>query len=173
LTLDRTTVKAFSGRKDFLLVEPQKKRSLLPLSPRRTQFRLRPLLFPSVWPSPDVLPPPRRPFQRKSTVCGLNSWRPTLSPSLGGPLYLNPQPVSFLAALAPSDLLPRRSASASLSARKICHSNFSRSKANSKILPLTPPCLTVPRSKKDLLPMAPKRWIPPSIWGNSWFSKRR
>jgi hypothetical protein len=41
------------------------------LSPRRTQVRLIPLLFPCVWPSPEVLPPPRRPLQRKSTVCGL------------------------------------------------------------------------------------------------------
>jgi hypothetical protein len=32
---------------------------------------------------------------------------PTLSPNLGGPLYLNPQPVSFLAALALPGLLPR------------------------------------------------------------------
>jgi hypothetical protein len=32
---------------------------------------------------------------------------PTLSPSLGGPPYLNPQPVSFLAALALPGLLPR------------------------------------------------------------------
>ena len=32
---------------------------------------------------------------------------PALSPSLGGPLYLNPQPVSFLAALALPCLLPR------------------------------------------------------------------
>jgi len=32
---------------------------------------------------------------------------PTLSPRLGGPLYLNPQPVSFLAALALPGLLPR------------------------------------------------------------------
>jgi hypothetical protein len=32
---------------------------------------------------------------------------PTLSPSLGGPLYLNPQPVSFLATLALPGLLPR------------------------------------------------------------------
>jgi Acetyltransferase (GNAT) family len=31
---------------------------------------------PSVWPSPDLLQPPRRPLQRKSAVCGLNSRRP-------------------------------------------------------------------------------------------------
>src|SRR5258706_4368132 len=46
---------------------------------------------------------------------------PTLSPSLGGPLYLNPQPVSFLAALALPSLLPRV---APLSARKICPAYF-------------------------------------------------
>jgi hypothetical protein len=63
--------------KEFVLWEkrlsPRRalKRSLLPLSPRRTQVRLIPLLFPCVWPSPEVLPPPRRPLQRKSTVCGL------------------------------------------------------------------------------------------------------
>jgi hypothetical protein len=34
----------YLGRKDFLPVEPAK-RSLLPLSPRRTQVRLRPVLY--------------------------------------------------------------------------------------------------------------------------------
>src|ERR1700746_2087202 len=80
--------------------------SLLPLSPRRTQVRLRPLLLLSVWLSPE-LAQPARPLQRKSTVCGLNTRAPPLSPSLGGPLYLNPQPVSFLATLALPGLLPR------------------------------------------------------------------
>src|SRR5580704_12127807 len=37
----------------------------------------------------------------------LKQLAPTLSPRLGGPLYLNPQPVSFLAALALPGLLPR------------------------------------------------------------------
>jgi Domain of unknown function (DUF932) len=52
-----------------------------------------------------MLPAPRRPLQRKSTVCGLNSLHP--ASNRAGPLYLNPQPVSFLAALALPGLLPR------------------------------------------------------------------
>jgi hypothetical protein len=51
------------------------KRSLLPLSPRRTQVRLKPLLLVSVWPAPDLTPPPAEASTRKSAVCGLNSLR--------------------------------------------------------------------------------------------------
>src|SRR5258708_33950130 len=47
--------------------------SLLPLSPRTNPGSPKTTPVPSVWPSPDLLPPPRRPLQRKSTVCGLNS----------------------------------------------------------------------------------------------------
>ena len=53
------------------------------------------------------LPPPRRPLQRKSTVCGLNSCLPRLINSRGT-CHLNPQPVSLeLAAPALPGLLPR------------------------------------------------------------------
>src|SRR5260221_4481500 len=69
---------------------------------------------------------------------------PTLSPNLGGPVYLNPQPVSLeLAALAPSGLLPRRSASASLSARKICPAYFfDRNRTSKKLRQLPKPRLS-------------------------------
>ena len=100
------------------------KRSGLPLSPRRTQVRLKPLLF--LRPRPPKGGKPRsetprfrahceHPFfdarlrsarirlcptarlQRKSTVCGLNRLRPSLSRGrrIGGPLDLNPRPVSL------------------------------------------------------------------------------
>src|SRR5260370_29859522 len=52
------------GRKDFLPVEPQSCLSFLFLL-GTPKVRLRPLLFPSVWPSPDVLPPPRRPLSAR------------------------------------------------------------------------------------------------------------
>src|SRR3984957_16315423 len=53
-----------------------------------------------------MLPPPRRPLQRKSAVCGLNSSLPRLVDSRGT-CHFNPQPVSFLAAPALPGLLPR------------------------------------------------------------------
>ena len=67
--------------------------SLLPLSPRRTQVRLIPLLYQVSGHRLDVLPPPRRPLQRKSTVRGLSGCLPRLINSRGT-LYFNPQPVS-------------------------------------------------------------------------------
>jgi hypothetical protein len=116
-----------AGRKDFLPVEPQSGLSFLFLL-GTPKVRLRPLLFPSVWPSsPDVHPP---------LAGGLSSARvPSHSSRL----------LPFQAFFRGAQL------SASLSARKICHSNFSRSKANSKILPPNLPRLTVPRSKKGSL----------------------
>src|ERR1700757_1581764 len=64
----------YLGRKDFLPVEPQN-RPLLPLSPRSNSGSPKTTPVPSVWLSPDLLPPPRRPLQRKSTVYGLNGLR--------------------------------------------------------------------------------------------------
>src|SRR5271165_5301227 len=49
------------------------KRSLLPLSPKRTQVRLKSLLY-LVWPTPDPLQTHGRP-SGKSAVCGLNGHR--------------------------------------------------------------------------------------------------
>src|SRR5260370_35630681 len=49
---------------------------------------------------------PAEAFERKSPVCGLNGGLPRLITSRG-PCHFNPPPVSFLAALAPSVLLPR------------------------------------------------------------------
>src|ERR1700756_2933655 len=88
------------------------KRSLLPLSPRRTQVRLIPLLY-QVSGHRQICFRPRGRLSGQEYRLRLKQPAPTLSSSLGGPLYLNPHPVSFLAALAPSGLLPRRSASAS------------------------------------------------------------
>ena len=59
------------------------KRSLLPLSPRSNPGSPKTTPVPSVWPSPGLLPPPRRPLQRKSTVCGLNGSPPRLINSRG------------------------------------------------------------------------------------------
>ena len=52
------------------------KRPLLPLSPKRTQVRLKSLLY-LVWLTPDSLRTHGRP-SGKSAVCGLNGLRPTL-----------------------------------------------------------------------------------------------
>src|SRR5260221_912769 len=156
----------FLGRKDFLPVEPPPQADLSFLfllgdaSPKTTHS-----LIVSGFARMSL--PPQRPFLAQEYRLRLKQPAPTLSPSLGGPLYLNPQPVSFLAALALPGLLSRRSASASLSARKICLSYFSRSKANSKILPPNPPRLTVPRSRSVWLPTVRKRWTPWSTLGSA------
>jgi hypothetical protein len=60
------------GRKDFLPVEPWGG-SLLPLSPKRTQVRLKSLLH-LVWLTPDSLRAHGHPLD-KSTVYGLNGQR--------------------------------------------------------------------------------------------------
>ena len=104
-----------------------KAQSRLPLSPRRTQVRLKPLLFLRPHPPKGGKPRsetprfcahrehpffdarsrsarlaarirlcPTAPLQRKSTVCGSKRRRPSLAP-LGGPLDLNPRPVSLQA----------------------------------------------------------------------------
>jgi hypothetical protein len=98
-------VTTFSGEKTSPRRAP--KRSLLPLSPRRTQVRLIPLLY-------QVSGHRQIYFRHRGGLSSARVYRlrlkqpaPTLSPSLGGPLYLNPQPVSFLAALALPGLLPR------------------------------------------------------------------
>jgi len=60
----------FPRRKDFLPARASAAGgSLLPLSPRRTQARLRPLLY-QVSGHRQIYFRPRRPLQRKSTVCG-------------------------------------------------------------------------------------------------------
>ena len=51
------------------------RRSLLPLSPKRTQVRLKSLLY-LVWLTPDSFPNPTGVLRSKSTVCGLNGLRP-------------------------------------------------------------------------------------------------
>ena len=93
--------------------------SLLPLSPGRTQVRLRPLLYQVSGPRQICFRRRRRPSSQEYR---LHLKQPAPRVNRAGPLYLNPQPVSFLAALP--GLLPRRSASASLSARKICPAYF-------------------------------------------------
>src|ERR1700694_4142132 len=72
------------------------RRSLLPLSPKRTQVRLKSLLF-FVWLTPDSFRDHGRP-SGKSAVCGLNGLRPTLGV---GALHLNPRPRSAPLLLRP------------------------------------------------------------------------
>jgi len=66
------THKNHLGRKDFLPVEPAE-RSLLPLSSRRTQVRLKPLL--SLPGLRQIHSEPTVGLRRKSAVCGLNGHR--------------------------------------------------------------------------------------------------
>src|ERR1700733_582941 len=72
------------------------RRSLLPLSPKRTRVRLKSLLF-LVWLTPDSFRAHGRP-SGKGTVCGLNGLRPTLRV---GALHLNPRPRSAPLLLRP------------------------------------------------------------------------
>jgi hypothetical protein len=115
----------FLGRKGFLPVEPQNGLSFLFLL-RRTQVRPNTTPVPSVWPSPELLPPPRRPLQRKSTVLRLKQSAPTLSASLGGsPLFKSSTHLVPRGSCPSMPSSAGRSASASLSARKICPAYFS------------------------------------------------
>src|ERR1700722_9617231 len=101
------------------------RRSLLPLSPKRTQVRLKSLLY-RVWLTPDSLRTHGRP-SGKSAVCGLNGLRPTLRV---GALHLNPRPRSALLLLR--SLSVGRKAIASLSAKKYGTPYFSARKRTSK-----------------------------------------
>src|SRR6202162_6213002 len=90
------------------------RRSLLPLSPKRTQVRLKSILY-LVWLAPDSLRTHGRP-RGKSAVCGLNGLLPRLAHSRGT-FHLNP-----LAALLRFAF-----------GQKIWHTIFFSSKTNFKI----------------------------------------
>src|ERR1700693_2129273 len=100
-------------------------RSLLPLSPKRTQVRLKSLLY-RVWLTPDVLRTHGRP-SGKIAVCGLNGLRPTLRV---GALHL----ISSTAfrALAPTASFRGSLCFASLSAEKYGTPSFSARNRTSK-----------------------------------------
>src|SRR5271165_988867 len=72
------------------------RRSLLPLSPKRTQVRLKSLLY-LVW-LRQIHSEPTGVLRCKSAVCGLNGLLPTLRV---GALHLNPRPRSALLLLRP------------------------------------------------------------------------
>src|ERR1700747_1766146 len=82
---------------------------------------------------------PTQEYRLRLKVAGAHSLA-----NLGGSVYLNPQPVSLeLAALAPSGLVPRRSASASLSVQKICPAYFfDRNRMSKKLRQLPKPRLS-------------------------------
>jgi len=103
------------------------RRSLLPLSPRRTQVRLKPLL-----PLPglrQVFIEPTGVLRCKSAVCGLNGLRPTLRV---GALHLNPRPPKAFGALAPTASFRGSLCFASLSAKKYGTPYFPARKRTSK-----------------------------------------
>jgi len=102
------------------------RRSLLPLSPKRTQVRLKSLLY-LVWLTPDPLRTHGRP-PGKSTVCGLNGLRPTLRV---GALHLNPRPRSALLLLRPLSV-GRFALLRFAFGQKIWHTYFSARKRTSK-----------------------------------------
>ena len=114
----------------------------------KATLRLTPLTPHSVWLRQNLFAP-RRPLQRKSTVCGLNSCLPRLINSRGT-YHLNPQPVSFLAALAPSVLLQRvallalrfrlgKYAQHTFSTETECRKNSGSSQSLASLLRLTEP----------------------------------
>ena len=92
---------------------------LLPLSPKRTQVRLKSLLY-LVWLTPDSLRTHGRP-SAKSTVCGLNGLRPTLRV---GSLHLKSS--TAFRALAPAASFRGSLCFASLSAENMAHHIFQR-----------------------------------------------
>src|SRR6202162_4409687 len=100
------------------------RRSLLPLSPKRTQVRLKSLLY-RVWLTPDPLRTHGRP-SGKSAVCGLNGLRPTLRV---GALHLNPRPRAALLLLG---LFPWVTLLCFAFGQKIWHTIFFATKAKSK-----------------------------------------
>src|ERR1700693_4619900 len=103
------------------------RRSLLPLSPKRTQVRLKSLLH-RVWLTPDSLRTHGRP-SGKSAVCGLNGLLPTLRV---GALHLDPRPPKAFGALAPAASFRGSLCFASLSAKKYGSPYFSGRKRTSK-----------------------------------------
>ena len=84
--------------------------------------------------SPALIPPPRRPLQRKSTVCGLNGSPPRLVHLARHLPFKSSDPSRYTRGSCAFHAFFRGALLiAPLSARKICNSIFSRSKAaNSK-----------------------------------------
>src|SRR5271165_3597484 len=101
-------------------------RSLLPLSPKRTQVRLKSLLY-LVW-LRQIHSEPTDVLRGKSTVCGLNGFLPRLARSRGT-FHLNPRP---LRALAPAASFRGPLCFASLSAKKYGTPYFSARNRTSK-----------------------------------------
>ena len=117
--------------------------SLLPLSPRRTPVRLKPLLY-QVSGHRQICFRHRGGLSNARVPSAAQTASFPVSLTSRGTCHLNPQPVSLeLAALAPPGLLPRRSASASLSARKICPAYFfDRNRTSKKLRQLPKPRLS-------------------------------
>src|SRR5260221_1550719 len=118
---------------------------VLPLSHRSNPGSPNTAPVPSVWPFARVTSATAEALQRKSTVCGLNGSPPRLV-NLARRLPFQ----------SSTRLVPRGSCAykaflrgalliAPLSARKICNSIFSRSKAANSKKTKNPPRLTVPR----------------------------
>jgi hypothetical protein len=102
------------------------RRSLLPLSPKRTQVRLKSLLY-LVW-LRQIYSEPTDGLRCKSAVCGLNGLLPRLARSRGT-FHLNPRP---LRALAPTASFRGPLWFASLSAKKYGTPYFSVRNRTSK-----------------------------------------
>ena len=113
--------------KDFLPVEAQGSLSL-PLSPKRTQVRLKSLLY-LVWLTPDVTSNPRTSFGQE---CRLRLKRPPPNAARRCPPFKSS---TAFRALAPGGLFPWGALLRSAFGQKIWHTIFFSSKANFKILP--------------------------------------
>ena len=97
----------------------------------------------SVWPSPDLVPPPRRPLQRKSTVCGLNRGTQLSRQGSGSPLFKSSTRLVPRGSCPSRPASAGRSASASLSVQKICPAYFfDRNRTSKKLRQLPKPRLS-------------------------------
>ena len=135
------------------------RRSLLPLSPKRTQVRLKSLLHLSGL--RQIHSEPTDGLRCKRAVCGLNGLLPRLARSRGT-FHLNPRP---LRALAPTASFRGPLCCASPSAKKIWHTIFFSPKPNFKIFPKL---LPKPRRAAPSLKNSPVMVLPRCLeWNTS------
>src|ERR1700720_686814 len=122
--------KCFISRKNDLLPVKPRDGSLLPLSPKRTQVRLKSLLY-LVWLTPESTPNPRTSFGQE---CRLRLKRPAPNAARRCPPFKSSTPESFRGSCS-CGLFPWVALLRFAFGRRIWHTIFFSSKANFKIFP--------------------------------------